>query len=65
MVVDPIEGAEAVVQAGKLVSTISQLNLWETVAVIGTSNRSDLASYVRRNNVPIRPHTSSLGLSPC
>jgi hypothetical protein len=36
MVGDLIGGAEAVVQAGKLVSTVSQLNPWETVAVIGT-----------------------------
>ena len=36
MVGDLIGGAEAVVQAGKLVSTVSQLNSWETVAVIGT-----------------------------
>lgn len=36
MVGDLIGGEEAVVQAGKLVSTVSQLNPWETVAVIGT-----------------------------
>ena len=36
MVGDLIGGAEAVVQAGKLVSTVSHLNPWETVAVIGT-----------------------------
>ena len=36
MVGDLIGGAEAVVQAGKMVSTVSQLNRWETVAVIGT-----------------------------
>ena len=36
MVGDHIGGAEAVVQAGKLLSTVSQLNPWENVAVIGT-----------------------------
>ena len=54
MVGDLIGGAEAVVQAGKLVSTVSQLNPWETVAVIGTIGAFG-TSWLRSAALPTDP----------